>query len=257
MRDLGYTDGQNVVFEGLRGPEDRLPDLAADLVRSNVEVIAAWSGPAVIAAKRRTTSIPIVIASGGDADRTGLVASLARPGGNVTGVSFQDEALLEKRVQLIREIVPGASRVGVLWDSTNPTASIVRAAVANMTKQARLHFELVESLTPADLDKAFEALRRARVDGVVILPAPRYFNQPRVLPKRSPNKRTQPTARRARRGRSTRALDVREDADLGFTLEPPGYALHLWRDGGLVSHVATVGDYLTYTLALRKRQAGV
>lgn len=181
MRDLGWKDGQNVVFEGRWGPQERLPDLAADLVNARVEVILAWSTPAVAALKRQTTSIPIVMAGVGNAVETGLVASLARPGGNVTGVTQQGRELLQKRIQLIRDVVPGTSRVGILWDSTIPVAVNVRAAVEDITKVMRVQFELVEAATPTDLDSVFAALRRARVAGVAIMPVARYLTQPREV----------------------------------------------------------------------------
>jgi putative ABC transport system substrate-binding protein len=181
MRDLGYTDGQTVLFEGRRGPAPVLSDLAAELVTLKVEVIAAWSTPAVVAVKRRTTSIPIVMASSGDAVINGLVASLARPGGNVTGVSWQRSDLISKQVQLIRELVPEASRIGVLWDSTDPIAPSLRAGLESVRSITKLHFELVEAVTPADLDKAFQTMRNARVAGVLISSAQRYYNLPREV----------------------------------------------------------------------------
>lgn len=181
MRELGWKDSQNVVFEGRRGPQERLLDLGADLLNARVEVILAWSTPAVTALKQRTTSVPIVMAGVGDAAETGLVVSLARPGGNVTGVTFQARELLQKRIQLIRDVVPGTTRVGILWDSTNPAAVNIRAAMEEVAKLMRVHFELVEATTPAELDKVFAALRRARVGGVVIAPVSRYVTQPRVV----------------------------------------------------------------------------
>ena len=181
LRALGYKENENLNFVARAGPLERLPDLANDLVGINVDVIFAWGTPAVAAAKRRTVSIPIVIGAAGDAVINGLVASLARPGGNITGVSFQSQDLLGKRVQLLREVVPGASRIGILWDSTDASAASVRAGLEEIRKVAKLHFELVEALTPADLDKAFEALRRAHVDAVTVTAAGRYFNQPREV----------------------------------------------------------------------------
>ena len=113
MQELGYRDGQNVTYEARGGPPERLPQLAADLLNLDVRIIVAWGSPAAAAAKQKTSQIPIVIAGSGDAVNTGLVESWARPGGNVTGVSFQARELIGKRVELIREIVPGASRIGI------------------------------------------------------------------------------------------------------------------------------------------------
>ena len=115
MRDLGYVEGQNIVFEGRRGPEDRIAHLADDLVRAKVDVIVA---PVIAAAKRRTSTIPIVMASAGDAVVNGLVSNLPRLGGNVTGISWHEPELILKRIQLIVDVVPSASLIGILWDST-------------------------------------------------------------------------------------------------------------------------------------------
>jgi putative tryptophan/tyrosine transport system substrate-binding protein len=183
MHHLGYIDGRNVSFEARRGPVERVAAIAAELVDLHLDVIVVWSSPGVAALKRRTTSIPIVMAGVGDAVNTGLVASLARPGGNITGVSFQASELLTKRVQLIREIVPGASRIGVLWDSRDPAAANVRAGIAATMKIMPLHFELIEAETPAELDKAFAAFRRVRADGVAIMPSQRYGSDPGAIAK--------------------------------------------------------------------------
>ena len=117
LRELGYLEGRNAALEirFAEGKPERLPDLAAELVRLKVDVIVTQSGTAALAAKKATQTIPIVMASSGDAVRQGLVASLARPGGNVTGLTMISPELSRKRLEILREMLPRLSRVGVLW----------------------------------------------------------------------------------------------------------------------------------------------
>jgi putative ABC transport system substrate-binding protein len=122
LRALGYVEGHNMTLE-YRWAEQRttrFPDLAADLVRLPVDVIVTWGTPAAQAAKQATSTLPIVMASSGDALRTGLVTSLAHPGGNLTGLSALNLTLENKRLELLREAVPTASRIAVLWQPANP-----------------------------------------------------------------------------------------------------------------------------------------
>jgi ABC-type uncharacterized transport system substrate-binding protein len=122
LRELGYVEGENIVIE-FRAPQEeggRHEDLAADLARLKVNVIVAATTPAIQAAKKATSTIPIVMATSNDPVEAGLVASLARPGGNVTGLSMLAVELSAKRLQLLREIVPGLSRVAVLWNPDTP-----------------------------------------------------------------------------------------------------------------------------------------
>ncbi|MBI3374115.1 MAG: ABC transporter substrate-binding protein [Betaproteobacteria bacterium] len=126
LREFGYVEGKNLVveFRWAEGKYDRLPELAAELVRLKVELIVTHATPGSRAAKQATTTIPIVIATVGDAVATGLVASLARPGGNITGLSDFNAGLITKRLQLLREIVPSASCLAVLSNPANPTNPI-------------------------------------------------------------------------------------------------------------------------------------
>jgi putative ABC transport system substrate-binding protein len=119
LRELGWVDGQNVIVEDrwADGKTSRLPELAAELVRMKVDVIFTASWPAAVAAKQATTTIPIVISGAGDPVGTGLVASLARPGGNITGLGDLATELSAKRLELLKETVPKLSRVAVLWNS--------------------------------------------------------------------------------------------------------------------------------------------
>src|SRR5262249_4371224 len=157
VREAGYVEGQNVAIEyrWAQDQYDRLPDLAADLVRRQVTVIAAHDTPSSIVAKAATTTIPIVFASGGDPVKLGLVASLNRAGGNVTGVTFLIAELGAKLLGLLHELQPGAVRVGVLVDpnfaATQSFVSDVQAAALSIGKQ----IEVFEAPTGRDIDTAF------------------------------------------------------------------------------------------------------
>jgi putative ABC transport system substrate-binding protein len=122
LRDLGYTEGYDIVIEyrHAEGRPERLPDLAAELVRLKVDVIVAETTPASLAAKKATTTIPIVMTIVGNPVEAGLIASLGRPGGNITGLSLQLSDVTAKRLQVLREVVPGLSRVAILWNSASP-----------------------------------------------------------------------------------------------------------------------------------------
>lgn len=172
LRDLGYVEGHTVAIESrfADGHMDRFPDLAAELVRLKVDVIVAWSTPAVVAAKQATTSIPIVMASSGDAVGSGLVASLARPGGNVTGLSWQRTEVASKWVEIIAETLPRASRIGVLWDSANPPDRVSRAALEDAGLVKKVRIDLVEARSGSELRQAFDSLTRKRVHAVIVMP---------------------------------------------------------------------------------------
>jgi putative ABC transport system substrate-binding protein len=123
LRDFGYTEGRNIVIEYryAEGRPERLPGLAAELVRLNMDVIAAETTPASLAVQHATATIPIVMTLVADPVESGLISSLARPGGNITGLSLQLPDIAAKRLQLLRETVPGVSRVGILWNSASPS----------------------------------------------------------------------------------------------------------------------------------------
>jgi putative tryptophan/tyrosine transport system substrate-binding protein len=165
IRETGYVEGQNIVIEyrWAQDQHDRLPDLAAHLVRSQVAVIAAHDLSSAIVAKAATTTIPIVFVSGGDPVKLGLVASLNRPGGNVTGVSFVNAELGAKLLGLLHELQSGAVRVGVLVDPNYPLTesfvSDVRAAASSIRKQ----IEVLEAPTGRDIDTAFASLAQKPV----------------------------------------------------------------------------------------------
>src|SRR6267142_3429039 len=169
LRDLGYVEGQTVVVERRDAGQkmERLQRLAAELVSQNVNVIVATSGAAALAAKRATTSIPIVMAESGDPVAIGLVASLGRPGGNVTGLSVMDQEITAKRVQLLREIAPRVSRIAVLYHPPFPaTLLTVNEARAAATRLGLIVIPM-EVSAPDTFETAFDAVIRQRADALL------------------------------------------------------------------------------------------
>ena len=159
LKDVGYVEGENVtiIYRWAENQVDRLPDLAAELVRRPVAVIVASGGPNVVfAAKAATTAIPILFLTAEDPVRLGLVASLARPGGNLTGINFLNRELASKQLELLRELVPGATRVAVLVDPTNVsvTESILRE-VGLVARATGLKIQVLRASTSAEIDAAF------------------------------------------------------------------------------------------------------
>ena len=177
LRDHGYVEGRNIriEFRSARGRADRLPGLADDLVRLKVDILFAAAEPALLAAKKATSTIPIVMAAYGyDPIALGLIASYARPGGNVTGVSSLDSELVGKRLELLKEAVPGVSRVAVLWDSFG------RRHLKQLEEAARLlkiEFQPVEAKTPDDLEPALKAASRGGARALVVLFSPVFYVQ--------------------------------------------------------------------------------
>jgi putative tryptophan/tyrosine transport system substrate-binding protein len=175
LGEVGYVEGQNVAieFRWAGGHDDRLPDLAADLIRRRVAVIAATSTPAALAAKAATTTIPIVFASGADPVALGLVASLNRPGANVTGVSFQNVELVVKQLGMLRELAPGANRFVAL---VNPNSAFTGAVVKDLQASASavgLPIEILRAGTAREIDAAFANL--VQKPGGALLVAPDIF----------------------------------------------------------------------------------
>ena len=173
LRDSGYVEGENVAIEyrWAQDQYDRLPDLAADLIRRHVLVIAATDTPSAIAAKAATTTLPIVFASGGDPVKEGLVASLNRPSGNLTGVVFMASELGAKQFELLQKLLPGAARFAVLVDPTFPVTepflADVRAAASAMKKE----IEVLIASTGRDIDAAFTNLAQTPVDALLVGPS--------------------------------------------------------------------------------------
>jgi putative tryptophan/tyrosine transport system substrate-binding protein len=170
LDDLGYIEGKNVRFEYryAKGHDERFPELANDLVGLNVDVILAWTTNAVLAATQATTKIPIVMVAIGDPVDSGIVTDLARPGGNVTGCSLRTAELEAKRMQLLKEVVPGLSRVAILF---NPTNHYMPLALKSARKGAQaLHVSLAvyEVHDTTTLDAAFVTLTKDRPDAFLV-----------------------------------------------------------------------------------------
>jgi putative ABC transport system substrate-binding protein len=179
LRARGWLEGQNLSLEVrfAAGRYERLSALAGELVALNVDVVVAMSQPAINAAKRATTRIPIVIETLGDALATGLVTNLARPGGNITGVSGFSPELGGKRLELIRELLPKAVRIGFLGNPSNLATSTVVRATQTVARQMSLQLHIVEVRTPTELDAAFEAVLRARSEALLVGTDPMLFSQ--------------------------------------------------------------------------------
>jgi putative ABC transport system substrate-binding protein len=171
LRETGYIENQNVAIEDHFADfrDERLPELAADLVRHRVSVIFSFGGPAAsIAAKAATATIPIVFATGGDPVALGLVASLNRPGGNVTGVSFLVNALGAKRLELLRELVPTAATIGFLVDPTNPATESETKDMQDAAGVLGRRLMIVKASTEREIDAAVASLAQQRADALVV-----------------------------------------------------------------------------------------
>jgi putative ABC transport system substrate-binding protein len=174
LRELGYTEGQNIAFEVRWATEstDQFPALAAELVRLRVDVIAVVSNPAIIAVKQATQTIPIVMMVAGDPVGTGLVASLARPGGNITGLSNLAEGLAAKRLELLKEVVPRLARAGILLAPNTPAHASMRREIEAAAQTLGVTLRPFEVRGPRDIDAAFPALAKERVGALIVLPHP-------------------------------------------------------------------------------------
>jgi ABC-type uncharacterized transport system substrate-binding protein len=171
LRQAGYVDGQTIRLEyrWFQGRPERLPTLAADLVRMNVDVIVTVASPATLAAKHTTTIIPIVMNAVGDPVGARIVPSLAHPDGNVTGVSFLAAELEPKRLELLKESMPNRSRVGVLWNPTNPYNVIATKNAQRAAPALGLSLELVPVRSADDLDRAFATLARFHPEATLVI----------------------------------------------------------------------------------------
>jgi putative tryptophan/tyrosine transport system substrate-binding protein len=180
LRQLGYVEGKNIIIE-LRYAEnkfERFPELAADLARLKVDVIVTAGGtPAAQAAKNAITTIPVVTVGVADPVALGLVASLARPGGNITGLSTMSPELSTKRLELVKEIVPNVSRVAVLWNPDYPDAVTNMRETQAAAPSLGIKLQFVEMREPNDLEQAFSAMKRDRADALVTINSPNIINQ--------------------------------------------------------------------------------
>ena len=173
LRELGYVEGQNIRFEfrSAQGQVDRLPELAAELVRLKVDVIVTWFTPPTQAAKQATHEIPIVMADTGDPIGTGLVASLPRPGGNVTGIASVSAELAGKSVELIRDMLPSARRVTALANATDPFAKPFLEQIKLGGEATGTTINPVSIGNSEELEAAFAAMEKDRPDAVIVQPS--------------------------------------------------------------------------------------
>jgi ABC-type uncharacterized transport system substrate-binding protein len=178
MRHHGYVEGQNIILEvrSAASNRGRLDELVADLVRRNVDIIVAGGSDSIRAAMRATKTIPIVMAQTADAVGSGFAASLARPGGNVTGLSSQAAAIGEKRIQLIKEVVPKATRIAVLINPANPSHSPALTVLDKAARSLGIEIHAVEVREAKDLESAFRAVVKARADAFLLLADSMLFN---------------------------------------------------------------------------------
>jgi putative tryptophan/tyrosine transport system substrate-binding protein len=181
LKDVGFAEGENVAIEyrSADGQFDRLPALAAELVGRQVAVIAAGNQASALAAKAATTTIPIVFVVAEDPVRLGLVASLARPGGNLTGINFFNGEVTAKQLELLRELVPGATRVAVLVNPANPATETTLRDVEPAARAIGLQLEVLKAGTSREIDAAFATFVRERPDALFV-GGDSFFNSRRV-----------------------------------------------------------------------------
>jgi putative ABC transport system substrate-binding protein len=221
LRELGYIEGQNIVIEH-RFPDwkyERLPGLAANLVRLNVDVIVAASPAATKAAKQATSTVPIVFTVSGDPVADGFVASLARPGGNITGLATIGPELVGKQLQMLKSVAPTVSRVAVL-QNPNTHRDTHRVALRQAEDSARglgVQLQFLEARTPSEIEAAFAAMSRQRVDGILVLRDAAFRAQ-----------RAQITALAAKH-RLPAVYGLREEAEAGGLIAYGASVPHLYR----------------------------
>ena len=174
LRKLGYVEGQNVAIEYryAGGHLENLPELAAELTRLPLDVILTQSYPAALAAKRATSTIPIVVMGAGDPAATGLVGSFARPGGNVTGVSALETELSGKRLELLKETFPKVARVAVLWNAADFGMSLKFREIELAAQRLRMAVQALSVREPSDFDRVFEQMKHKRPDALFVITDP-------------------------------------------------------------------------------------
>ena len=172
LREYGYVEGENLRLQSrfAGGHDDRYPDLAMELVNTPVEVIVTWGTPAAIAAKQASRTIPIVMGAIGDPVSVGIVPSLARPGGNITGFAAQNVDLEGKRLELLKDLLPNLSQVGVLANTTNPLLAVGLQKLQAVAKELRVSVDVFEVRDGDEIEGTLGRLQRARPDGVIVAP---------------------------------------------------------------------------------------
>lgn len=170
LRKLGWVEGENLIIEFRygEGRDDRFPEFAAELVSMPVDVLVVWGTPAAFAAKRATTTIPILIAGAGDVVNTGLVSNLARPDANLTGFIALNVDLESKRLELLKEAVPNLSRVAVLANPANPLNRVNLEIARRSGEKLGVKIEVVEAKSAADIDGALAQIKKSRPDAVLL-----------------------------------------------------------------------------------------
>jgi len=184
LRALGYTPGRDVLFEykSAQGNRDLLPLLAAELVQSKVDVLVTLNLAATLAAAKATKTVPIVMRGIADVVETGLIASLARPGGNLTGLAVNAAEIAAKRVQLLQEAVPGLARVAILWNARAPAMALAFQNIERASPQLGVILQSVRVTGSDDFDQAFAAIESGHPDGLAVLYGPLRGNDlPRIV----------------------------------------------------------------------------
>jgi len=178
LQEQGYVEGKNIHVEYHWGEDkpERLSQLAQDLVARKMEVIVVWATPAAFAAKRVTSSIPIVMVSVGDPDQTGLIANLARPGGNITGVANLGGLVVAKQLELLTQSIPGMTRIAVVRNPENRSLDSQLQGAKTAAGPLRLKLDVVDVRAAADLEAAFARMSAARVSGILMLSDPLFIS---------------------------------------------------------------------------------
>jgi putative tryptophan/tyrosine transport system substrate-binding protein len=208
MRERGYVEGQNLSID-VRWPQgsfDQDPSIVTELVNSNVDVIVAWATPATIAARRATSTIPIVMVGVEDPVGSGFIASLARPGGNITGLSNITVDLSAKLMELFAELVPGMKRVGVVQNPNNPGTPVLLRGTEDAVRKLNMQVQVVNAQISDEFDRAFAQLSAQGVGGVVVIPDPAVIEHSRRI------------AELAQSARLPTAFQRRENVDAGGLL---------------------------------------
>jgi putative ABC transport system substrate-binding protein len=171
LREMGYAEGRNLIVERryAQGNAERFPEFAAEMVRLQVDVIIVTTTPAALAVKKTTTTIPVVFPNAISPVESGVVASLAHPGGNVTGGAAQTAALSTKRLDILKEVVPGLSRVAVLWNAANPALAYPWKQTQGAAGELGIALRSLEVREPKDIEAAFAVMVQDRADALIVL----------------------------------------------------------------------------------------
>ncbi len=183
LRDLGYDEGKNLVIEyrWAEGNYDRLPGFAAELVRLKVDVLVTYGTPGALAAKQATTTIPVVVALLGDAVAVGIVASLARPGGNITGSQFHFPEIMAKRIEVLKDAMPRLARVAVLINPANRAVWPALKAMQETARSLMVELQQIEARGPQDFDGAFAAMAQRRSQAFIVVDDPMLRSHGRTI----------------------------------------------------------------------------